>query len=195
MQEPFRDVELHPSWMARLPNFEMHQICIKPTSSAFPERYAEASFCPRKRTPLFLAQGSDGERFIEHGIISEELGKQLCFRLIHSTMLSTPLIFRCAVTQMRIIYMHRFGGMYADLDIEALRDMSPLLLGSTEPVLAYLSATWGLRHNIPNAWMASPPGHPFWQARTPCPVPSTCRTPHNNRMLPFCITCEPADVQ
>ena len=65
---------------------------------------------------------------------------------------------------MRIFYMHRFGGMYADLDMEALRDMGPLLLGSREPVLAYLSDTWQLRHNIPNAWMASPPGHPFWQA-------------------------------
>ena len=61
--------------------------------------------------------------------------------------------------------MHRFGGMYADLDMEALRDMTPLLSGSTEPVLAYLSDTWSLRHNIPNAWMASPPGHPFWQVR------------------------------
>ena len=67
--------------------------------------------------------------------------------------------------QVRIFYMHRFGGMYADLDVEALRDLSPLLLESTQPVLAYLSDTWDLRHNIPNAWMASPAGHPFWQVR------------------------------
>ena len=65
--------------------------------------------------------------------------------------------------------MHRFGGMYADLDMEALQDMTPLLSGSTEPVLAYLSDTWSLRHNIPNAWMASPPGHPFWQVRAEVP--------------------------
>lgn len=68
--------------------------------------------------------------------------------------------------QVRVFYMHRFGGMYADLDMEALRDLTPLLKDSTEPVLAYLSDTWTLRHNIPNAWMASPPGHPFWLVRT-----------------------------
>ncbi len=65
--------------------------------------------------------------------------------------------------QVRPFYMHRHGGMYADLDMEALRDLTPLLDGATGPVLAALSANWTLRHNIPNAWMASPPGHPFWQ--------------------------------
>ncbi len=70
--------------------------------------------------------------------------------------------------------MHRHGGMYADLDMEALRDLTPLLDGATGPVLAALSANWTLRHNIPNAWMASPPGHPFWQVRTEC-VQSPCR--------------------
>ena len=54
------------------------------------------------------------------------------------------------------------GGVYADLDMEALRNTEPLL-GGTQPVLAFLGETWGLRHNIPNAWMASPPGHPFWK--------------------------------
>ena len=68
--------------------------------------------------------------------------------------------------QVRVFYMHRFGGMYADLDMEALRDLTPLLKDSTEHVLAYLSDTWTLRHNIPNAWMASPPGHPFWLVRS-----------------------------
>ncbi len=40
--------------------------------------------------------------------------------------------------------------------------MGPLLQGR-QPVLAYMSSTWWLRHNVPNAFMASPPGHPFWQ--------------------------------
>lgn len=52
--------------------------------------------------------------------------------------------------------------MYADLDVEALKPMGPLLQGH-QPVLAYMSSTWWLRHNVPNAFMASPPGHPFWQ--------------------------------
>jgi mannosyltransferase OCH1-like enzyme len=54
--------------------------------------------------------------------------------------------------------------VYADLDVEALRPMDELLRGG-RPVLAFLSATWWLRHNIPNAWMASPPGHEFWRVR------------------------------
>jgi hypothetical protein len=58
------------------------------------------------------------------------------------------------------------GGVYADLDVEALRPMDELLRGG-RPVLAFLSATWWLRHNIPNAWMASPPGHEFWRVRAP----------------------------
>ena len=62
--------------------------------------------------------------------------------------------------------MHKHGGMYADLDMEALRDLSPLLKGQTEPVFAALmdDPPRSFRHNIPNAWMASPAGHPFWQA-------------------------------
>ena len=65
--------------------------------------------------------------------------------------------------------MHKHGGMYADLDMEALRDLSPLLKGNTEPVFAALmdDPPNNFRHNIPNAWMASPAGHPFWQVRAP----------------------------
>ncbi len=59
----------------------------------------------------------------------------------------------------------RAGGVYADLDVEALKPIDLLLEGS-EPVLAFMSSTWWLRHNIPNAWFASPPGHPFWQVCT-----------------------------
>jgi hypothetical protein len=57
--------------------------------------------------------------------------------------------------------------MYADLDVEALKPMDELLQGG-RPVLAFLSQTWWLRHNIPNAWMASPPGHEFWRVSPPC---------------------------
>jgi hypothetical protein len=32
--------------------------------------------------------------------------------------------------------MHRYGGMYADLDVEALRDLSPLLDNETRPVFS-----------------------------------------------------------
>ena len=32
--------------------------------------------------------------------------------------------------------MHRYGGMYADLDVEALRDLIPLLGNETRPVFS-----------------------------------------------------------
>ena len=32
--------------------------------------------------------------------------------------------------------MHRYGGMYADLDVEAVRDLSPLLEKETHPVFS-----------------------------------------------------------
>ena len=37
--------------------------------------------------------------------------------------------------------MHRHGGMYADLDVEALRDMTPLLTNETRPVFSAMQVT------------------------------------------------------
>ncbi|KAL4916855.1 nucleotide-diphospho-sugar transferase [Aspergillus aurantiobrunneus] len=83
----------------------------------------------------------------------------------------------------RNFYMYLFGGMYADVDTEALRPVDSLFvshevslkphLGSspetgTKPVqrafmgrMAHTLNAEGLGA-IPNGWMASPPGHPFW---------------------------------
>jgi mannosyltransferase OCH1-like enzyme len=68
------------------------------------------------------------------------------------------------------MYMHRFGGVYADLDLIPLSSLSQHLpvLNSTVP--APMRIAWVGRmsdekfeHSIPNAWMASTsPGHPFW---------------------------------
>ncbi|KAJ0427022.1 nucleotide-diphospho-sugar transferase [Aspergillus carlsbadensis] len=88
----------------------------------------------------------------------------------------------------RNFYMFLFGGMYADVDTEALRPVDPLFAShevSLAPHLDTLSSspatTTGkpqvqrafmgrMAHTldpeglgaIPNGWMASPPGHPFW---------------------------------
>ncbi|KAK9834860.1 hypothetical protein WJX81_004486 [Elliptochloris bilobata] len=70
----------------------------------------------------------------------------------------------------RVLYMHKYGGMYADLDFEALRNVEPLLpgqqvlLGSMMTGMdACRAAEWAMcDHAIPNAWMASVRGHPFW---------------------------------
>ncbi|KAL4870314.1 hypothetical protein BDV12DRAFT_195462 [Aspergillus spectabilis] len=88
----------------------------------------------------------------------------------------------------RNFYMFLFGGMYADVDTEALRPVETLFashdvsLDSHQAILS--SATSSTTSNskvqrafmgrmahtldpeglgaIPNGWMASPPGHPFW---------------------------------
>ncbi|KAL4806182.1 nucleotide-diphospho-sugar transferase, partial [Aspergillus unguis] len=84
----------------------------------------------------------------------------------------------------RNFYMYLFGGMYADVDTEALRPVDTLFLAhdvrlrshteelsaqpATRPVqrafmgrMAHTLDAEGLGA-IPNGWMASPPGHPFF---------------------------------
>lgn len=68
------------------------------------------------------------------------------------------------------MYMHRFGGIYADLDLVPLRRLSEQLpfLGhkTSGPVsMAYVGHMGNddFEHSIPNAFMASSaPYHPFW---------------------------------
>ncbi|KAK9832448.1 hypothetical protein WJX74_010598 [Apatococcus lobatus] len=60
----------------------------------------------------------------------------------------------------RILYMRTYGGCYVDLDFESLKPLDglvselPLALGS----MGYESS----EHDVPNAFMCSTPGHPFW---------------------------------
>ncbi|RAH71410.1 TPT-domain-containing protein [Aspergillus aculeatinus CBS 121060] len=95
----------------------------------------------------------------------------------------------------RNLYMFLFGGMYADVDTEALRPVESLFAGHDTPLRAAHSSLLGswtgraktpsphdastltqraflghMSHRagldgpaaVPNGWMASPPGHPFW---------------------------------
>lgn len=63
----------------------------------------------------------------------------------------------------RYFYLHKYGGLYTDLDIEALKPLDKyitnydLILGSMEDIKKTAS-----KHSIPNAWMLSKPEHPFW---------------------------------
>jgi inositol phosphorylceramide mannosyltransferase catalytic subunit len=61
----------------------------------------------------------------------------------------------------RIMYLHRYGGIYADFDILALRDISELVSGD-DVVIGQMSSNLALHNNLPNAFMASPPQHEFW---------------------------------
>ena len=51
--------------------------------------------------------------------------------------------------------------MYADLDFEALKNLEPLLKGGGV-FMAAMGKVEGLVPSLPNAWMASVKGHPFW---------------------------------
>ena len=55
------------------------------------------------------------------------------------------------------------AGVYADLDFRALKPMDALFRGAGQKaVLGRLSDDHMWQQNIPNAWLASSPGHPFW---------------------------------
>src|SRR5437588_6601436 len=60
----------------------------------------------------------------------------------------------------RYLYMHSYGGVYVDLDFICLKDLTPLLTGH-EIVLGRLSHDNDY-YQIPDAFMASSPGHEFW---------------------------------
>ncbi|KAG8741791.1 hypothetical protein FRC12_015556 [Ceratobasidium sp. 428] len=73
----------------------------------------------------------------------------------------------------RNLYMHAFGGIYADLDSEAISSLEPFLSASAEhstrsaltPVafVGQMTTSDNPAHVVPNAFFAATrPGHPFW---------------------------------
>ncbi|MEW5319555.1 MAG: hypothetical protein WDW38_010700 [Sanguina aurantia] len=62
----------------------------------------------------------------------------------------------------RYLYMHHHGGLYADLDMECLKPMDTLM-STHMVVLARMGTNDSFSHSVPNAFMASVPGHPFWK--------------------------------
>lgn len=60
----------------------------------------------------------------------------------------------------RALYLHRHGGLYVDLDFIALQPMDPVIGPWADRIVLARHAQ--PRQPVPNAWMYSPPGHPFW---------------------------------
>ncbi|KXS09870.1 glycosyltransferase family 32 protein [Gonapodya prolifera JEL478] len=70
----------------------------------------------------------------------------------------------------RYVYMYALGGMYADLDTVSLKPLdslwkryskaSPGVFG--QAYLGRMGNDEDFGHGLPNAWMASTPGHPLW---------------------------------
>ena len=72
----------------------------------------------------------------------------------------------------RYLVLRTFGGVYADLDCECLRPIEPLLAGAEfavglEPAAHgedQIVAESGLAHVVCASFIASAPGHPYWEA-------------------------------
>jgi len=74
----------------------------------------------------------------------------------------------------RVFLMHQYGGVYADLDIEALHDPTPLFSGDYDLAFFYMKPPkfrrpWAIDRPkgnaigvVSNAMMASVSKHPFW---------------------------------
>lgn len=60
----------------------------------------------------------------------------------------------------RYFYLFTFGGVYADLDFECVKSLEPLL--DENCVILGRMSSEDHAHNIPNAFMASPPKADFW---------------------------------
>ena len=58
-------------------------------------------------------------------------------------------------------YQCRYGGLYLDMDMEALKPIDPLL-ASQSIVLAAIGNDSNHKHSVNNAFMASQPQQPFW---------------------------------
>lgn len=71
-------------------------------------------------------------------------------------------IFR--VDMIRLVYLYLWGGIYADLDFQCLRKLDLLFDQSTQgqPIVGSMGTDYTFEHSIPNAFMMSEAGDPFW---------------------------------
>ena len=60
----------------------------------------------------------------------------------------------------RILYMHKFGGVYVDLDFVSLRPLDPVL--NALPAHIIVGEMAKQEQPVPNAFLASPKGDEFW---------------------------------
>jgi mannosyltransferase OCH1-like enzyme len=64
----------------------------------------------------------------------------------------------------RTFYLHRYGGLYVDLDMLAVKNHNDLFqrFAEYDVILGMIAGDEDFEHDIPNAWMASKPGSDFW---------------------------------
>jgi len=104
----------------------------------------------------------------EHRVWSDDDNDEF-IRTHYPAFLPTFRAYRTGIERadaVRYFLLHKYGGLYVDLDFECLRPIEPVLAGATcvlgcEPRLH----AERLHHRprlLCNALMASAPGHPFW---------------------------------
>ncbi|XJO78458.1 hypothetical protein BDV3_002897 [Batrachochytrium dendrobatidis] len=116
-----------------------------------------------KKFSIWRDSWRDQHPFWEHKLWTDEDNLKLCtedfswFLPTYNSMLQN--ISRADVV--RYMYMYKYGGFYADLDVECIKNHRPLARwgGAIVPLM---SDDYYFNNNIPNAWMASVPKHPFW---------------------------------
>ena len=83
--------------------------------------------------------------------------KFLWFLSIYDNLPSPVQRADCA----RYFYMLQYGGCYFDLDFESLKPLEPLFQ-DVQVALGYMTQETSHMLSIPNAFLASVPGHQFW---------------------------------
>lgn len=106
---------------------------------------------------------------------------------------ATPI---CRVDAVRYFLLKHFGGVYADLDFECLEPLDELLatdavvLGEEpeEHLRMHRREHPDLQHIVCNAFMASPPAHPFWDHVIACMIAAHHEPGPLNATGPFLLT-------
>lgn len=99
--------------------------------------------------------------FFDHTVVhgsAYEAFVKLHFPDFLETFLQYPYDIQRA-DAIRYMWLYVHGGLYMDLDMEILRDLSPLMEGCD---LVLVEDMPGTTTDFSNCLMASVPGHPFW---------------------------------
>jgi mannosyltransferase OCH1-like enzyme len=149
------------------PNNSTHQQESPTCQPTIPRIIHQTAKDPSNLPPLwaaFQASWKANHPTWEYKIWTDEENLNLCkerFPWFLETYVSLPkTIMR--VDAVRYMYMYAYGGVYTDLDAESLRPLDGLLAGRAAVLAAMGSDLDTFEHSIPNAFMASVPGHPIW---------------------------------
>jgi hypothetical protein len=88
-------------------------------------------------------------------------------RISESTLLPSRNQFKCKTTRNPLITSTKYVDPNAalqtlNLDKKLLSSLTPANGSLPELLIPTMTANYKFKHNLPQAWLASRPGHPFW---------------------------------